>query len=150
MWCPFHTHGVLFFTNGKCLSSVCPPPIAVHSSLFRAGAVSYAAQFLAHNYTQLSCSVQRWPKKCVLSCVITPLAAGAISRNLGHTFWPSVYMMVHFGPSLTLPQDPSHKRKHPSSRPSDRSLTTKRCRRSRLTCQTLASPRSLTVQSSPV
>ena len=30
--------------------------------------------------------VQRWPKQCVLGCVIPPLATHASSRNLGHTF----------------------------------------------------------------
>ena len=30
--------------------------------------------------------VQRWPKQCVLGCVIPPLATHASSRNLGHIF----------------------------------------------------------------
>ena len=30
--------------------------------------------------------VQRWPKKFVLGCVISPLCQQAQSRNLGHTF----------------------------------------------------------------
>ena len=30
--------------------------------------------------------VQRWPKKCILGCVISPLRQQAESRNLGQTF----------------------------------------------------------------
>ena len=43
----------------------------------------FGALFFKRRYFQ---GVQRWPKKCVLGCVISPLAAGAISRNLGQAF----------------------------------------------------------------
>ena len=41
------------------------------------------------SYTPISgelAYVQSWPKKFVLSCVISPLRQQAESRNLGHTF----------------------------------------------------------------
>ena len=38
--------------------------------------------------------VQSWPKKFVLGCVIPPAGVVARSRNLGHTFWPSLYKDV--------------------------------------------------------
>ena len=45
----------------------------------------FGALFFKRRYFQ---GVQRWPTKFVLGCVISPLAAGAISRNLGQAFLP--------------------------------------------------------------
>ena len=40
--------------------------------------------------------VQRWPKKCVLGCVIPPPGAGARSINLGQTFLAN-FVVLEFG-----------------------------------------------------
>ena len=42
-------------------------------------------------------SVQRWPKKFVLGCVIPPLAAGVTSRNLGKTLF-AISVDTHTAP----------------------------------------------------